>query len=603
MSKIQDNIISLFNRIFRRNTFLMIPNVSKQNYDEYHRTYDTLSKVSGSLKEIDAFLIGGISAAIQTNQDLYRKNDDLDIMCKEDDLEYLIDNLKKLGYVVDDKRDIRTGNIVDKDGNFHPADHELNADTNNKKILGIGIFTYQIRENEVITHSYAFHEKEGRVIGAEKVMPKELFDLMYDSRVVDYKGMKLKSQSKEYIFLTKSRGKREKDKLDASIIEPYLDDDSKARILRIKELEAKSKTYRVLYDKDGKVESRTQLPTLEEKVNTYLDSLYMENTTKTPEQIISDVLQSDEYQRIIGEHPEVDKIIDGWKSKSANYTYKDKIELLTKHFSNQLNGFSKEAIDNALFFLQNRHNNHGKDNNDIELSSEAIEIFGLMKLYEKSIKDIFVDNNIDLTHITSVAPEMLEGGVLRKSIDRANNYETERVNGVFASSSPIDGNNPYVARNSSGMIRLGKSTYIYGSDIIDVTQDAEGRKHAVLKNPNYIYHINPDRFNPVCNLTINPRTHKPIFEFSEEWISDSDVDISDPIQVRGIEQVSDITSLLGNYTILCDTQSQKIGIRARQSRTKDAALRFIEAKIKDGSVRNINHETGINDRELSGVER
>ena len=232
-----------------------------------------------------------------------------------------------------------------------------------------------------------------------------------------------------------------------------------------------------------------------------------------------------------------------------------------------------------------------------------IEIFELMKLYEKSIKAIFVDNNIDLTHITSVAPEMLEGGVLRKSIDRANNYETERVNGVFASSSPIDGNNPYIARNSSGMIRLGKSTYIYGSDIIDVIQDAAGRKHAVLKKPNYIYHINPDRFNPVCNLTINPRTHKPIFEFSEEWISDSDVDISDPIQVRGIEQVSDITSLLGNYTILCDTQSQKIGIRARQSGTKDAALRFIETKIKDGSVRNINHETGINDRELSDVER
>ena len=37
-------------------------------------------------------------------------------------------------------------------------------------------------------------------------------------------------------------------------------------------------------------------------------------------------------------------------------------------------------------------------------------------------------------------------------------------------------------------------------------------------------HINPDRFNPVCNLTIDPRSHEPIFEFSEEWISDSEVD-------------------------------------------------------------------------------
>ena len=226
-----------------------------------------------------------------------------------------------------------------------------------------------------------------------------------------------------------------------------------------------------------------------------------------------------------------------------------------------------------------------------------------MTEYGQAIKRIFVDNNIDITHITSIAPEQLEGGVLRKSIDRANNYETERVNGVFASSSPIDGNNPYIARNSSGMIILGKSTYIYGNDNIEVTQDSEGKRHAMLKQPNYIYHINPDRFNPVCNLIIDPRSHEPIFEFSEEWISDSEVDISDHSQVRSIEQVKDVTSLLEHYTILCDTQSQGIGMKARQSKTKDEALKFIAMKIKDGSVRNINQETGINDRDLSSIER
>ena len=39
MSRIQDNVIKLFNRIFRRNNFPMIANVSKQNYDEYRKTY------------------------------------------------------------------------------------------------------------------------------------------------------------------------------------------------------------------------------------------------------------------------------------------------------------------------------------------------------------------------------------------------------------------------------------------------------------------------------------------------------------------------------------------------------------------------------------
>ena len=61
--------------------------------------------------------------------------------------------------------------------------------------------------------------------------------------------------------------------------------------------------------------------------------------------------------------------------------------------------------------------------------------------------------------------------------------------------------------------------------------------------------------------------------------------------------------MLEHHTILCDTQSQEIGIKARQFKTRNDALKFIEMKIKDGSVRNINQETGINDRELSSVER
>lgn len=324
----------------------------------------------------------------------------------------------------------------------------------------------------------------------------------------------------------------------------------------------------------------------------------MNSSTKTPKQIINDVLQSEQYSRAIIEHPEINSLIKEWHEKTKHYTYKDKIRLITIDYSKKLQGFDRKAIDNALDFLQRRHQNQGKDNDDIELDTESKKIFELMTEYGQSIKRIFVDNNIDITHITSIAPEKLEGGVLRRSIDRANNYETEREDGVFASSTPVDGNNPYIVRNSSGMIRLGKSTYIYGNDNIEVTQDSEGKKHAMLRQPNYIYHINPDRFNPVCNLTIDPRSHEPIFEFSEEWISDSEVDISDHSQVRSIEQVKDVTNLLEHYTILCDTKSQGIGMKVRQSRTKNEALKFIEMKIKDDSVRNINQEIGINDRDL-----
>lgn len=603
MSKIKDKITRIFKQIFRRNDFPMIANISKQNYDEYHTTYDTLSKIFGELDDIDAYLVGGISSAIQTNQDLYRQNSDIDIMCKEEDLPKIIKKLQEIGYSIEDKRGIKTNNTIDINGDFKVGCHDINTSIKNSNLLGVGLFVYKINNDKVTTYSYAFDERIGRFVGTEKVIPKELFDMIYNNTPVDYKGIKLKTQSKEYTYMSKSRGTREKDKLDASIIEPTLDEKSMEKISKIRELEARTREYKLVFDKDGKIELREKIPSLEDKVNSYLDSLFAKSSTKTPEQIVNDVLQSEQYSRVIIEHPEIHLLINEWKEKTNHYTYRDKIRLITIDYSQKLQGYDRKAIDSVLDFLQRRHQNHGKNNDDIELDPETSKIFELMKEYEQAIKRIFVDNNIDITHITSIAPEQLEGGVLRRSIDRANNYETERVNGVFASSSPIDGNNPYIARNSSGMIILGKSTYIYGSDNIEVTQDSEGKKHAMLRQPNYIYHINPDRFNPVCNLTIDPRSHDPIFEFSEEWISDSEVDISDNSQVRSIEQITDVTSLLEHYTILCDTQSQGIGMQVRQAKNKNDALNLIESKIKDGSVRNINQETGINYRELSSIER
>lgn len=44
--------------------------------------------------------------------------------------------------------------------------------------------------------------------------------------------------------MSKSRGTREKDKLDALIIEPTLDEKSMAKISKIRELEARTKEYK-----------------------------------------------------------------------------------------------------------------------------------------------------------------------------------------------------------------------------------------------------------------------------------------------------------------------------------------------------------------------
>lgn len=341
---------------------------------------------------------------------------------------------------------------------------------------------------------------------------------------------------------------------------------------------------------------RQKTNSLEDKVNEKLDTLYMKSTTKTPEEIIEDIIKSHAYSKVIVEHPETKLLLDNWKEKSKNYTYRDKIRLIGEEYSRKLQDFDKKDIDNAISFLKKRYQNYGRDNEDIELSDEAKEIFELKTKYGKEIKKIFIDNNIDLTHITSISPKKLEGGVLRKSIDSLNMYETERVDAVFASSTPIDGKNPYIAWKDGELVKLGDSEYIYGNNNIEITKDSEGKNHAMLKEPNYIYHINPEKFEPVCNFTIDKITNEPVFEFSDEWISNTEVDISDNNQVRKVEEVRDVTSILENHTILCDKYSQRIGMKAITFKNKEEGIKFIAGKIREGSVRNINEETGINDR-------
>lgn len=345
-----------------------------------------------------------------------------------------------------------------------------------------------------------------------------------------------------------------------------------------------------------KSESIVRNNDFEDKVYEKLDRLYIKSTTKTPEQIVEDILEKEEYSKIINKYPKTKFLLDKWKEKSKEYTYMDKIRLIGEDYSKKLQKFDKKDIDNAISFLKRRYEKHGRDNEDIELSDEAKKIFDLKTEYGNDIKKIFFDNNIDLTHITSISPEKLEGGVLRKSIDSLNMYETERVDAVFASSTPVDGNNPYIAWKKGELVKLGDSEYIYGNDNIEITKDSEGKNHAMLKEVNYIYHISPEKFEPVCNFTINKTTNEPVFEFSDEWISDTEVDISDNKQVKKIEEVRDVTSLLENHTILCDKYSQRIGMKAITFKNKEEGMKFIAGKIREGSVRYINGETGINAR-------
>lgn len=251
-----------------------------------------------------------------------------------------------------------------------------------------------------------------------------------------------------------------------------------------------------------------------------------------------------------------------------------------------------ETIQKVLHILQSKRREPRKF---IDMSDEDIRrIFELMKRYQEDIKQIFLENGVALKHITNISPENVVGGHIRKSKNRLNNYETEVGDWVFASSSPIGDNNPYIARKpKDGMINIGHYAYIMGGDNIDIQLDEHGDKHAVLKEPNYVYKINPQNFLPVVTLKTD-KNGEPYFEFSEEWISQEDVDINDPRQVIGVEKIVDITNLLNQYQILCDINHQGIGRQIHSIGNVEQIIQTILSKIQDGSLRYINDEAGIN---------
>lgn len=286
------------------------------------------------------------------------------------------------------------------------------------------------------------------------------------------------------------------------------------------------------------------------------------------------------------------------------------VEKKVSEYNEKLKDFRQESIQAALQFLMEcKETIHNDEQNGINknfslsidtLDDETKEIFSLMEQMKKDIKQIYIENKGVLTHITTVAPEKLESGKIRKSNNRANNYGTEKGDWVFASSEPIDGRNAYIARQE-GMILIGKDIYIYGGDIIENVADEYGDKHAVLRSPNYIYEINPENFTPVMTLQKN-MDGKTFFQFSHEWTSETDIDITDQNQVSGVRTITDVTDVVKHYQVLCDTKKYEkdeklIGIIIKEQQSIEEAQEILREHLQSGELRYINGECGINQDE------
>ena len=259
---------------------------------------------------------------------------------------------------------------------------------------------------------------------------------------------------------------------------------------------------------------------------------------------------------------------------------------------------SRDSVKLALDELKLRREevSRGIKPKERELPDEVREIFELMEEYKAKVKSFFLKSGGILTHISSVSPGKMEGGKIRKSLNRANNYETDLVDAVFASSEKADGKNPYIARDMHGMISVGKRAYIYGGDNIRVKRE-DGRKRAILNHPNYVYYINPKNFEPVVNLCLDEKG-LPFFDFSKEWISFQDIDISDKEEVLGCEKISDVTELLENYQVFTDNNLKGIGMHIRKMSREEVA-KFVIEQLRKGDLSYINYEVGINFLDLS----
>lgn len=276
------------------------------------------------------------------------------------------------------------------------------------------------------------------------------------------------------------------------------------------------------------------------------------------------------------------------------------LESLLDEYNKKLDTYSSETVEKAFTVLDEKRKKIQSNSqillkNENYLDLETNQIFELMKRYAQDIKQVFIEQKATITHITDVSPKEMIGGKISKSINRANNYETEVGDWVFASSSPIECN-PYMVRNSkSGMVCIDKNKkiYIYGDDNIKIQQDKHGNNVVKLIRPNYAYNINPEKFNPVVTMKKN-KEGKSVFEFSEEWISEQEVDINDPKQVLGIDKIDDITDVVKNCQILCDVNQTDEAIKIINSHSKKEAINKLFDSIQNGNLRYINAEANIN---------
>lgn len=165
-----------------------------------------------------------------------------------------------------------------------------------------------------------------------------------------------------------------------------------------------------------------------------------------------------------------------------------------------------------------------------------------------AIKNYYLENDKSLYHITNLAPENISGGVLNLSKNRDDCYMLEREDSFFASSKEADGNNFYLGRSPKYPSTYCNNSFVYGGDNLNLSFNEKGSRKLELKEPNYVYEINPESFTPVINFS-RDRDDNSCISFSDEWKSKKMLDINNQNDIKDIKEVKDVSSLLDGHNV------------------------------------------------------
>ncbi len=212
--------------------------------------------------------------------------------------------------------------------------------------------------------------------------------------------------------------------------------------------------------------------------------------------------------------------------------------------------------------------------------------FELMEEYRASIKEFFVTNNLNLNAVRVNAPDEYRDGIIPVSKGLLTQYEEQKGDFVFASSTASE-RNAYLARTfGKGMYSMSDDTYFYPGDSLSI-------KNGRLQIPKtgYIYYMKCDDFMPVVTMR-RDREGVPSFLFGEEWIIPRGVDLEK--DVTGVEEFSDVTRILENIQAISSSDKEIISLIYSREVPRDRKLSILLQAVKDGRATYWNDKLKIN---------